>query len=191
MTLLTRWSADEPDVVVDRTDDPTEIEAALSARGIRYEQWPIEAGLPVGAGQDEVLTALAAGVDRLVAEGGYTVVDVAQLHPSDDPAWAETAATARARFLSEHTHAEDEIRWFVQGSGIFYLHLGDEVLAVLCEAGDLLSVPAATTHWFDMGTRPDFTAVRLFLDPDGWVGTFTGDPIAGRFADFDELVATR
>jgi cupin superfamily acireductone dioxygenase involved in methionine salvage len=28
------------------------------------------------------------------------------------------------------------------------------VYAVLCKAGDLLSVPANTTHWFDMGTRP-------------------------------------
>lgn len=191
MTLLTRWSADAPGDVVERTADPAAIAAALSERGIRYEQWPVAAALPTGAGQDEVFAAHRQDIDRLVAEGGYQVVDVAQLHPSDDPEWATTAATARERFLSEHTHAEDEVRFFVQGSGIFYLHLGHEVVAVLCEAGDLLAVPALTKHWFDMGTRPDFTAIRLFLDPDGWVGSFTDDPIASTFADYDELVATR
>jgi 1,2-dihydroxy-3-keto-5-methylthiopentene dioxygenase len=36
--------------------------------------------------------------------------------------------------------------------------------AVLCEAGDLLSVPGGLTHWFDMGTNPDDVAVRFFHD---------------------------
>lgn len=63
--------------------------------------------------------------------------------------------------------------------------------AVLCEAGDLLSVPANTTHWFDMGTRPDFVAIRFFHDEDGWVGDFCGTDTAQRFASFDELMASR
>ena len=50
-------------------------------------------------------------------------------------------------------------------------------------------VPANTTHWFDMGTRPDYVAIRFFHDEDGWVGNFTGDDIATRFEALDQLVA--
>jgi len=60
---------------------------------------------------------------------------------------------------------------------------------VLCEPGDLISVPAHTTHWFDMGARPDFKCIRFFTTPDGWVGRFTGSDIATRFPDFDRICA--
>jgi 1,2-dihydroxy-3-keto-5-methylthiopentene dioxygenase len=87
----------------------------------------------------------------------------------------------RGKFLSEHRHAEDEVRFFIDGSGLFTLREQGHVYAVLCTAGDLISVPAGMRHWFDMGPRPSFTAMRFFRTPDGWVGDFTGDPIADRF----------
>jgi 1,2-dihydroxy-3-keto-5-methylthiopentene dioxygenase len=189
MTVLTRWKDNDPDTVVFTSSDPEAIAADLQGYGIRYEQWPLDAQLGPSPTQDEVFAAFKPSIDKLVAETGYSTMDVAQIHPSDDPSWAETAAGARGRFLSEHTHGEDEIRFFVGGSGVFYLHIGDDVIAVLCEAGDLLSVPALTTHWFDMGTRPDFIAIRFFQNPDGWVGTFTGSPIAESFATYDQLAA--
>ena len=96
---------------------------------------------------------------------------------------------ARKKFLNEHTHDEEEIRYFVAGSGVFYLHVDGKVHAMLCTQGDLLSVPALTTHWFDMGTRPDFTAIRFFHDDDGWVGTFTGSDISTYFPTYDQLTA--
>ena len=71
--------------------------------------------------------------------------------------------------------------FFVKGKGLFSLHIGNEVLEVLCERGDLIGVPANTTHWFDMGPRPEFTAIRLFTSPQGWVAEFTGSDIAQRF----------
>ena len=39
----------------------------------------------------------------------------------------------RQKFLNEHTHADFEVRFFVDGSGLFYLHVGDRVYLVLCE----------------------------------------------------------
>ena len=191
MTLLVTWADTAPDVPLVTTTDVTEITARLQAVGVAFDRWEAAADLPAGASSDDVLEAYRADVDRLVGEHGFTVVDVAQIAPSDDPGWAATAAGARAKFLEEHTHAEDEVRFFVRGSGVFYLHIGDQVHAIRCEAGDLLSVPALTTHWFDMGTTPDFVAVRFFRNEDGWVGDFTGDPIAGGFADFDTLAAWR
>ncbi len=70
------------------------------------------------------------------------------------------------------------MRFFVEGAGLFCLHIGDEVYQVLCEKNDLISVPAGTPHWFDMGSEPNFTAIRIFDNPEGWVAQFTGDAIA-------------
>ena len=52
-----------------------------------------------------------------------------------------------------------------------------------------MSVPANTTHWFDMGTSPHFKCIRFFTAPDGWVAQFSGSDIATRFPDFDSHVA--
>lgn len=189
MTTLTRWTDSDPDTPTLQTSDPAEIAEALAAVGIDFEQLPVRS-ITDGASGDDVLAAYADVVERLNTAHGFNVVDVAQLHPSDDPDWAATAAGARGKFLAEHTHAEDEVRLFVHGSGIFYLHLGDEVNAVQCTAGDLISVPADTKHWFDMGARPDFTALRFFVNPDGWVGDFTGDEIGSRFPNYEALDTT-
>jgi 1,2-dihydroxy-3-keto-5-methylthiopentene dioxygenase len=90
-------------------------------------------------------------------------------------------ATLRSRFLAEHHHGEDEVRFFVEGEGLFTLRDNDQVHSVLCQTGDLIAVPAGRRHWFDMGPSPYFTAIRLFVDPAGWVANFTGDRIADRF----------
>ncbi|THD09958.1 1,2-dihydroxy-3-keto-5-methylthiopentene dioxygenase, partial [Rhodanobacter lindaniclasticus] len=114
--------------------------------------------------------------DRLMGEAGYQAVDVISLAP-DHP----DRAALRQKFLSEHTHSEDEVRFFVAGSGQFTLHLGDKVYDVLCEKGDLIGVPDGTRHWFDMSESPCFVAIRLFTNKEGWVANFTGDDIATRF----------
>ncbi|MFE4257224.1 acireductone dioxygenase [Streptomyces sp. NPDC056883] len=191
MTLLTTWPESGPETVVRRTADPAEITAALAPLGVRYEQWPVRDDIPADADSDAVFAAYRAEIDRLTGEEGFATVDVVALHPDDDdPGFAEKAKAAREKFLEEHTHDDDdEVRFFVAGSGIFYLHVAGEVHAVLCERGDLLGVPKGTTHWFDMGTRPAFTAIRFFHEEDGWIGTFTGSRIARRFPDFDTITA--
>lgn len=173
------------------TTDAAVIAAHLAGIGVEFGRWSVAAGAALGdePTQDEVLAAYAADVDRL-RDAGYVTVDVARLRldPSD-PAQAELAAGARQKFLAEHRHAEDEVRFFVEGSGAFYLRVGGRVHIVVCTAGDFISVPAGTRHWFDMGTAPHFAALRFFRTPDGWVGDFTGDDIATRFPTFDALVS--
>jgi len=190
MTLLQIMPEDAPDVVSLRTADVAKIAAELAPLGVAFEQWTADAVLPDDADQDAVLAAYRSDVDRLASEGGYLLVDVVRMHPDDgDPSWPAKAAGARARFRDEHTHDEDEVRFFVEGTGCFYLHVGGKVYAVVCEAGDLLSVPRGTTHWFDMGERPHFAAIRFFQEEDGWIGDFTRDSIGARFPSLDDLLA--
>lgn len=191
MTLLTVWADDDPATVLTRTSDGEEIAAELKRLGVRFERWPVVAGLSATPSSEEVLAAYADRVRRVVDSEGYVLVDAMHMTPSDDPEWLASAAEARQKFLSEHTHDDDEDRFFARGAGVFYLHVDGRVHAVLCEAGDLLSVPANTTHWFDMGTRPDYVSIRFFHDEDGWVGNFTGHRLADEFPDFDTLMASR
>ncbi|MGE3481048.1 MAG: acireductone dioxygenase [Gammaproteobacteria bacterium] len=160
-----------------------DIASRLQEIGITFERWEASRPLTPAAAQDEVLAAYQSQVGRLNADYGFTSVDVVSLRP-DHP----DRAAMRGKFLNEHTHDDFEVRFFVEGKGIFYLHATDKVHAILCEQGDLISVPAGTRHWFDMGAAPDFKCIRFFTRPEGWVGNFTGSDIAQRFPTFDNLV---
>jgi 1,2-dihydroxy-3-keto-5-methylthiopentene dioxygenase len=189
VTILQVMADDDARVLL-RTTDPDAINAELGPHGVWFERWSAAAPLADDAGQEEVLVAYREDVDRLCKQGDYRLVDVVRMRPDDaDPEWPAKARAAREKFLDEHTHDEDEVRFFVEGTGCFYLHLGDRVYAVVCEAGDLLAVPSGTTHWFDMGQRPAFAAIRFFQEEDGWVGNFTGSGISARFPALDALVA--
>jgi 1,2-dihydroxy-3-keto-5-methylthiopentene dioxygenase len=190
MTLVQVMSDRDAANVILRTAAARVIAAQLSTRGIVFDRWPAAPGLDAATPTSEILAKYGNYLDELNADGRYKHIDVARLQPADgDSRWLDTAKAAREKFLSEHRHAEDEVRFFVAGRGCFYLHLEPEVVAVVCEAGDLLSVPSGTRHWFDMGARPDFVAIRFFEEQDGWVGDFTGDPIGTRFPTLDQLIA--
>src|SRR5690606_9254813 len=117
-------------------DDHTEIAQELSRIGVRFEQWEASQPLAPGASSEEVFAAYRADIDRLVAENGFQSVDVVSIAP-DNP----QREVMRGKFLEEHFHKEDEVRFFVAGSGLFTLHVDDKVYEILCEQGDLISVP--------------------------------------------------
>jgi 1,2-dihydroxy-3-keto-5-methylthiopentene dioxygenase len=181
-TLLRIFRDDRPEEPMLETVDGDIIAAELDEIGVRFERWDAEAELPGGADQAAVIDAYRSSVDRLMSECGYTSVDVIRLERG-----APNAEALRAKFLDEHQHGEDEVRFFVEGRGAFYLHVGNRVYQVICVRGDLIGVPEGTKHWFDMGADPEFTAVRLFINPEGWVAKFTGDTIAQRFPKLESL----
>ena len=158
------------------TSDASLIQAELASRGIGYERWPARVELDPAAEPAAILAAYAAEIAQVQASGTYPTVDAIRMTP-DHP----ERQALRQKFLAEHIHSEDEVRFFVEGCGLFCLHIGAEVLQVLCERNDFLRVPAGTKHWFDMGAAPRFTAIRFFDNPEGWVAQFTGDPIGERF----------
>jgi 1,2-dihydroxy-3-keto-5-methylthiopentene dioxygenase len=161
-------------------DDGAEIARELSAVGVRFERWDADRPLAADADAVAILDAYRTSVERVQQDGGYATVDVLSLAKG-------TANTEpmRRKFLDEHAHSEDEVRFFVRGSGAFYLRLAGRVYQVVCVRGDLISVPARTRHWFDMGPDPEFTAIRWFNNQTGWVPQFTGDPIAARFPRYE------
>lgn len=185
MSLLTVYPDNQPSQGI-RYTGFADIERELSALDVKFERWTANRELTADDSQDTVIAAYQEAIDRLKQQYGFQSVDVVNLSP-DHPQKAEF----RQKFLSEHIHEDFEVRFFIDGCGLFYLHVGAKVYAVLCEKGDLISVPANTKHWFDMGENPSFKCIRLFTTPEGWVAKFTGSDIAKSFPTLDETLAAR
>ncbi|WP_116474756.1 1,2-dihydroxy-3-keto-5-methylthiopentene dioxygenase [Zobellella maritima] len=180
MSALTIFADSKPDQPLFTSQDGAEIATELAKISVSFERWQADRELAADADNATILAAYQAEIDKLVARAGYQSWDVVSMQP-DHP----DRAVFREKFLSEHTHGEDEVRFFVEGAGLFCLHIEGKVYQVLCEKNDLISVPANTRHWFDMGPAPRFTAIRLFNNPEGWVAQFTGDAIADGFPKLD------
>jgi enolase-phosphatase E1 len=80
-----------------------------------------------------------------------------------------------AKFSREHWHDEDEVRFILEGRGVFHVHPQDgPVFAIEVGPGDLIRVPRGTWHWFDLCADRRIRAIRLFQDPSGWTPHYTG-----------------
>lgn len=153
----------------------------MNERGIFFDQWKAAVVFEDTANQEEILKAYESSLKPFMEAGGYQTADVITINKL-----TENYDAIRAKFLAEHTHSEDEIRFFVDGEGLFWFNLETEpVFNLLCEQGDLISVPAGTKHWFDAGeTNPFVKAIRIFIDMSGWVPHYTESGEEGKFAEF-------
>lgn len=162
-----------------RLEHPSEIKQYLNDRGVFFDQWQASVVFEDSATQDEILQAYSHELTPYMETNGYQTADVISIN-SLTPNYEQI----RAKFLSEHTHSEDEVRFFVDGQGFFWFNLeGEEpIFNVLCQAGDLISVPAGTKHWFDAGeSNPFVKALRIFIDPSGWVPEYTFSKIEQQY----------
>jgi 1,2-dihydroxy-3-keto-5-methylthiopentene dioxygenase len=149
----------------------------LAPYGIAYERWAPIAEIPSDAPAEAVLQAYGEKIDELKARGGYgtaDVIDVTAATPNLD--------TMLAKFSREHWHDEDEVRFIVEGRGLFHVSPpGGQVFAIEVEAGDLISVPRGTRHWFDLCADRRIRAIRLFQDTSGWTPHYTGSGVDANF----------
>lgn len=157
--------------------DSAEIRAFLKDFDIWYRRFEDSASLPAGASNEKVLAAYQAPVDELMADGTYSTADVVQLS-ADTP----NLEGIREKFRAEHTHSENEVRFIVEGRGIFFIHPATgPVFAIDLTAGDMINVPAGTKHWFDVGPERFVRAIRLFEDPSGWTPRYTGSGVDEKY----------
>jgi 1,2-dihydroxy-3-keto-5-methylthiopentene dioxygenase len=176
MSRLTVFNEDVPGVPVLRTEEPDRMTAELGRIGVRFERWDSPVQLSPEDPPETILAAYRPHLDRLMGDTGAGSADVIKLNGS-----TPNKEAIRQKFLSEHTHTEDEVRFFVHGEGSFIMHVDGRVYDAHCTAGDLISVPHGIKHWFDAGETPFVTALRVFTDTTGWVAHYTGDSISERF----------
>ena len=93
-----------------RTNDVAEIKQFFNERTIFFEQWSCDVIFEDTASQEEILAVYAKDLNPFMENGGYQTADVISIN-----SLTENYEAIRAKFLSEHTHSEDEIRFFVDG----------------------------------------------------------------------------
>ncbi len=175
MSRLTIYHDGAPGMPTLRTEDPAIMADALAPIGVRFERWDFPMTLSPDDDADTILAAFRPHLDTLMA-GRAGTADVMKLNGAG-PAYP----AIRRKFIDEHTHTEDEVRFFVHGSGNFILHVDGKVYDAHCSAGDLISVPTGVKHWFDAGENPFFTVLRVFTDTTGWTPHYTGEKISALF----------
>jgi 1,2-dihydroxy-3-keto-5-methylthiopentene dioxygenase len=157
--------------------DAGEVQRFLATHGIVYERWESAPRVGPEASAEAVLDAYADKIDGLKVRGGYTTADVIHVTPA-----TPNLDTMLARFNREHWHDEDEVRFVVEGRGLFHISPpSGPVFAIEVEAGDMISVPRGTHHWFDLCTERRIRAIRLFQDASGWTPRYTDSGTDAKF----------
>ena len=110
---------------------------------------------------DEAQAVLLESIKR---EHGYVDEDFVELR-SDMP----NLDVICAKFDREHSHSEDEVRYVVEGEGIFDVRdETDRWIRIEVAAGDLIVIPANTHHRFYLTEKKQIRCMRLFANHDGW-----------------------
>jgi 1,2-dihydroxy-3-keto-5-methylthiopentene dioxygenase len=107
-------------------------------------------------------------LDELRTRRGYVTQDEVALRP-DTP----NLDGILAKFDPEHLHTDDEVRFVLEGEGIFDIRSNDERwMRVIVEAGDLIVVPAGKNHRFELTNKRAIRCARLFKDQSGWTPVY-------------------
>ncbi|MBT6843111.1 MAG: cupin domain-containing protein [Candidatus Melainabacteria bacterium] len=187
MTLVKIYSENNPNKV-ETIEDFASIQKTLAFVNIKIERWQTQTGLANNAEADDILEAYDQDIQRIMRNHGFSAVDVISMHGCSNLS-KEDLNKSRDRFLDEHKHSDDEVRFFIDGQGLFCIHEAGKVIQILCKAGDFISVPANTKHWFDMGANPDFKCIRFFGEETGWVANYTGDNISSSFPKLNDILS--
>jgi 1,2-dihydroxy-3-keto-5-methylthiopentene dioxygenase len=145
----------------------------LQEQGVLYEHWDTNK-LPEelsenfslsDAQKEQILEVFDEDIRSLAQRNGYVKWDVIALSEQ-----TPDLESLLKKFEQVHVHTEDEVRAIASGHGIFVIK-GEEVgfFDVELEAGDVISVPVDTQHFFTLMEDRQVVAIRLFIDPSGWV----------------------
>jgi len=163
--------------------DIQDIQGALQPLGVQVKHWPTgdDPGLKQlldtpslsDAQKEQVLTGLDHYFNTLRDEQGYHSRDLIVLHDQ-----IPNLDQALAKFQPAHTHDDDEVRYIVDGEGVFGFTFPDGSQAeLLLERGEYINVPKDTEHWFHLTASKRIKAVRYFSGTDGWVPRYTNNEV--------------
>lgn len=163
--------------------DPTLITDTLAPLGVAVAHWPIGDAPQLAqllaqpalsdAEKEQVLAQLDHYFQELQQQQGYQSRDLIVLHPN-----VPGLNDMLAKFDRCHTHDDDEVRYIVDGEGVFGFVFpeGDQAKLTLTQ-GEYINVPRDTEHWFHLTETKRIKAVRYFTNTEGWTPHYTGTPI--------------
>lgn len=157
------------------------VKAFLDKQNVLYEFWDMsklpehlrEKFVLSDEEKAQILATYDAEIRDLAARRGYQIWDLISLSDA-----TPNIEELLKKFEQVHTHTEDEIRAITAGKGIFIIKGSEDVgyFDVELEAGDVISVPENTNHFFTLMDNRKIVAVRLFIEKDGWIAHNVDDP---------------
>ena len=171
LALYSQFNLREPYQVSERVDV---LSKQLAEDGIYFRRLPLVATLPNDSlSEEEILAMYQSQIDTVNKDHHYKLTDVTSITESD-----AIAISIRDRYLSEHTHDDDEVRFFLEGSVLLYIHVNQRIHMLNCTQGDLVIIPAGVKHWLDIGPNPNFSSIRCYNTKEGLINKFTHSCIA-------------
>lgn len=156
------------------SDDFSVQVAELAEDGVYFSKREVLSTLPNSKlGRDQLIKLYQELVDDIKRDHNYLYADIAQLSKNDPH-----SVVARSQYISEHTHSEDEARFFIEGAVLVYIHVNQKIHILQCGPGDLLIIPKRVKHWMDIGPEPSFTSIRWYNTKGGLQTEFTGSYVA-------------
>lgn len=103
-------------------------------------------------------------IESIKRQHHYVDQDVVELGPQ-----TPNLETICAKFDKEHYHTEDEVRFVLEGDGIFDVRDdSDRWIRIEVTEGDIISIPARRHHRFYLTDSKHIRCMRLFANHDGW-----------------------
>lgn len=123
--------------------------------------------------KEQVLKALDGYFNQLQQTAGYQSRDLVVLHPG-----IPDLDELMVKFDQIHTHADDEVRYVIDGEAIFgFVRPDGSQVELTVQKEEYINVPAGTEHWFHLTPARRVKAVRYFITTEGWVPQYTGKEI--------------
>ncbi|XP_064383129.1 uncharacterized protein LOC135331805 [Halichondria panicea] len=102
---------------------------------------------------------------QIRSERGYNYSDQITLSPEKLPNYEQKIKN----FFEEHLHADEEVRFIVDGSGYFDVRdTSNQWIRIELVKGDLITLPAGIYHRFTLDSNDYIKAVRLFKGEPVW-----------------------
>ncbi len=156
------------------SEDASLFSEKLAEVGVHFEQWPTMTHLPnAPVLESDVFKIYRDQITKVKESFGYSQVDVVTMKPTD-----AFSVSVRGRYLSEHTHEEDEVRFFLAGKVLVYLNINHKIHILECSRGDFVIIPSGVKHWMDIGPKPDFSVIRWFNSKNVFTNHFTDSFVA-------------
>ncbi|WP_457642177.1 1,2-dihydroxy-3-keto-5-methylthiopentene dioxygenase [Persephonella sp.] len=143
----------------------------LERYGVTYERWGVDrlsenlkSNYELSEEEQQaIINAYKEELEKLKKEKGYITEDIVVLSEK-----TPNLDALMEKFKREHHHVDDEVRFVVDGSGIFPIKIEGRIVEVHVEPGDLIVVPAGARHWFELDDQRKIKCIRVFKTPAGW-----------------------
>ncbi|MCC6546697.1 acireductone dioxygenase [Candidatus Sumerlaeota bacterium] len=163
--------------------DINRIAAEMAPLGIKLHRWEISCDPAVkeligrqtltDAEKAIILSAHDHYFNELAKRDGYQTRDLIVIHEQ-----VPNIDAMLAKFDKCHTHAEDEVRFIIDGEGVFgFVRPDGSQVEMLIEPGEYINVPVGTEHWFHLTPKKRIKAIRYFTSTAGWTPEYTGTSI--------------